>query len=306
MSTDIILRRSQLVVPASSDKMILKSATLDTDAIVFDLEDGIAPSAKTEARANIRGLLDGIDFKGKEVGVRINGPASPWWLDDLLAVEGARIDTVILPKVNRPEDVVAVALILNQFILRGSARKVTLQILIESAQGLEAIGEIVHASTLVTTVIFGAGDYAADSGVALTSRGLNYARARIAAAAAAAGIEAIDYVHADFRDDNGLSEQVQEARELGYNGKWAIHPQQIPVINRGFSPTLKEVAEAERMVALYDTAMERGIGAVSAGGFMLDEAVLRIMRRRIDLAHRIGMRSGENSVKLSGPDCPGR
>lgn len=272
--------------------MLRKAATLDADAFVLDLEDGVAPAAKADARTNIRSLLAEADFGGREVAVRINGLDTRWFLDDLLAIETMPVDAVIVPKVHRPDDVVAVATILQQFALRGRQDRLTLQILIESARGLEAVGEIVRASPLLTAVIFGAGDYAADSGASLTPRGLAYARARIAAAAAAACIDAIDYVHAQIKDDEGLRTQVEEAKELGYSGKWAIHPQQVPVINRGFSPSMEDVAEATRLIALYDQAKQSGIGALSADGVMVDEAVLRTMRRRMALAQRIGVAAG--------------
>lgn len=287
MPSEGFMRRSPLVVPASSSKMIDKSVTLEADAFVFDLEDGVAPSAKDEARRNI-GKLGDLDFGSREVAVRINGIGTPWFLDDLLAIENAAIDTVVIPKVHGPDDVVVVETLIRQFSLRGRSRDLSLQLLIESAAGVETAGEIAKKSPLVEAIIFGAGDYAADVGGSMTRNGLSYARGRIAVAAAAARIEAIDYVHPIFDDDDGLRDQVDEAKEMGYRGKWAIHPRQLPIINQGFSPTAEEVNEAIRMLSAYETAKAAGKGSTSYNGMLLDEPVLAIMRQRVEIARRIG------------------
>lgn len=283
------MRRSQLVTPANSVHMIEKALALDCDSLVIDLEDAVAPSAKNDARENLRHALGGASSHAKEIGVRINGVDSAWFLDDMLALKALPIDTVILPKVQRPADVVAVEIVLRQLELHGGPHGVTLQVLIETARGLEAVSDIVRASPRCVSVIFGAGDFSADARVAFNRRGLMYARSRIATAAAAAGVDALDHVHPAIHEDEVLAAQAAEARDLGFTGKWAIHPRQVPVINAAFTPSDEEIAEARRVVSAYEEAVGAGRGAIMVHGTLVDEAILKIMQRRAGIARRLGL-----------------
>jgi citrate lyase subunit beta / citryl-CoA lyase len=283
------LRRSQLVTPATTFRMIEKAAGLDCDSLILDLEDAVAPAMKPAARENVRKALGGLAFGDKEVGVRINGVTTPYFLDDLLALQGLAVDTVVVPKVNRPEDVAAVDLLLRQLEWRGCREGVTLQLLVETASGLEAAADAARASDRVASLIFGAGDFTADTGIAFTPRGLFYARARVVAAAAAAGVQALDHVHPAIQDLDGLREAARDARELGFQGKWAIHPAQVPIINEEFAPTVDEVREARRVIAAYETAKARGQGAITVDGALVDEATLKLMERRAAAARKLGL-----------------
>jgi citrate lyase subunit beta/citryl-CoA lyase len=282
------LRRSQLVTPATSSRMIEKAAALPCDSLVLDLEDAVAPSMKQAARDNVRRAYAELGFADKEVGVRINGLATPYFLDDVLALQGLPVETLVIPKVHRPEDVIAVEVLLRQLEFRAGPQGVTLQLLIESAQGLEASAEIARASSRVVSLIFGAGDFTADSGIAFTHAGLLYARTRVVVAAAAAGVQALDHVHAAIADLDGLAAAAREARELGFHGKWAIHPSQVPVINEAFAPSEDEIAQARRMIAAYEAAKSEGRGAITIDGALVDEAMLKVMQRRAAIALRLG------------------
>lgn len=286
------LRRSQLVTPATSFRMIEKAAALDCDSLVLDLEDAVAPSMKAEARENVRRALRSLEFGDKEVGVRINGVTTPYVLDDVLALAGLALATVVVPKVDRPEDVAVVDALLRQLEWRGGPRDVTLQLLIETASGLEAAAAIARASDRVVSLIFGAGDFTADTGIAFTARGLLYPRARLVAVAAAARVQALDHVHADVRDLEGLRVAAQEARELGFHGKWAIHPAQVPVINEAFAPSADEVRQARRVIEAYESARQRGEGAITVDGALVDEAMLKLAERRAAAARRLGLWEG--------------
>ncbi len=288
-ATTAPLRRSQLVTPANSVRMIEKALALDCDSLVIDLEDAVAPSAKVDARENLRHALAGSSSHAKEIGVRINGVDSAWFLDDILALKALPIDSVVIPKVQRAADVVAVEIMLRQLESRGGPHDVTLQVLIETARGLENVGEILRASSRCVSVIFGAGDFSADARVAFNTRGLMYARARIASAAAAAGVDALDHVHPAINEDDVLAAQAAEARDLGFTGKWAIHPRQVPVINAVFTPNDDEITEALRIVSAYEDALGAGSGAISVHGALVDEAVLKIMQRRMGIARRLGL-----------------
>jgi citrate lyase beta subunit len=269
--------------------MIEKAAALDCDSLILDLEDAVAPSMKPEARNNVRRALGELAFPDKEVGVRINGITTPYFLDDLLALVGLPIETLVVPKVNRPEDVVVVDVLLGQFELRGGRAGITLQLLIESAAGLEAAAEIARASERVASLIFGAGDFTADTGIAFTPRGLLHARARVVIAAAGARVQALDHVHPTIHDLEGLRESALEARELGFHGKWAIHPGQVPVINEVFGPTFDEVRQARRVIDAYEAAKSRGDGAITVDGELVDEAMLKVMARRAEVAKKLGL-----------------
>ncbi len=288
MSGRDVLRRSQLVTPATSFRMIEKAVTLDCDSLVLDLEDAVAPAMKQAARDNIRRAYAELAFEGKEVGVRINGIGTPYFLDDVLALEGLAVETLFVPKVDRPEDVSVVEALLRQLELRQGPRDVTLQVLIESARGLEASAEIARASGRIVSLIFGAGDFTADTGIAYTPAGLHYARARIVVAAAAAGVQALDHVHPAVTDLDGLRRSALEARELGFQGKWAIHPLQVAVINEVWTPTEHEIAEARRVIDAYEAAKAAGQGAITVDGALVDEAILKIMQRRAAIARRLG------------------
>lgn len=289
MRGEPVLRRSQLVTPAHSFKMVEKAAGLDCDSLILDLEDAVAPSMKPAARENVRRALAELRFDGKEIGVRINGIATPYFLDDLLALERLALDTLVVPKVHRPEDLIAVEVLLRQLEFRGGPAGVTLQPLIESARGLEAAPEIARASPRVVSLIFGAGDFTADTGMAFTRPALFYARSRVVVAAAAAGVQALDHVHAEIHDLDGLRRAAQEGRELGFSGKWAIHPGQVAVINEAFGPSPDEVRQAKRIIAAYEAARAAGQGAISVDGAMVDEATLKVMERRAAAARKLGL-----------------
>lgn len=278
-----------MVTPAATFRMIEKAAGLDCDSLILDLEDAVAPSMKPAARENVRKAMSNLAFGDKEVGVRINGVTTPHFLDDLLALEGLPVDTIVVPKVNRPEDVAVVDVLLRQLEGRGGPTGVTLQLLIESGRGLQAAHEIVAASPRVVSVIFGAGDFTADTGMAFTRTGLLYPRARIAAAAAAVGVQALDHVHVAIDDDEGLRAEALEARELGFHGKWAIHPRQIAIINAAFAPTGDELREAKRIIVAYEKAKSSGQGAITVDGMMVDEATLKVMERRAATGRWLGV-----------------
>jgi len=283
-----ILRRSVLVTPGSSLKMIGKAA--GAGALVIDLEDAVAPGQKQAARENVVRSLSEINFGGKEVAVRINGVASQYFLADMLALEGLPIHSVVVPKVNSASEIFTVEVLLQQLERKNPMGvQVTIQALIETAKGLAKVEEICTAGDRVASVIFGAGDYTADTGIALTRRGLFYARSRIVAAATEAGIQSIDYVYPDFRNLEALEEDTAHGKEMGFSGRWAIHPAQVAVINKVYTPAPEEVSKAKKIIAAYEEALSKGIGSISLDNQMVDEAVLKIMRRREAIAKKVGL-----------------
>lgn len=283
------IRRCQMTTPAKSVAMIAKALALECDSIVIDLEDAVAPAMKAQARSVLREALAAGRPAGKEICVRVNGLDSPWCLDDLLALEGLALDAIVVPKVHDAGDVIAFDRLMRQLELRGGRSGLGMIPLIESARGVVNAVPIAAASSRVCALVFGAGDFRADVGCAFTAGALHHARAQIVLAAAAAGVQALDHVHPGVADLDGLAAASREGREMGFGGKWAIHPQQVPVIQRAFGPSPEEAAKARRLLAAYDAARARGEGAIVVDGAMVDEASLKAARRRAALAERIGL-----------------
>jgi (S)-citramalyl-CoA lyase len=247
--------------------------------VILDLEDGVAPARKTEGRAGALKALDTRDFSARERLLRINALDSPWGRDDLAALRTARSlpDTVIIPKVNGPDQVLDVA-----GALEGTP--VTLLPHIETARGLLAAAAIAACHPRVGGLFFGAGDFLVETGGQRTPMTLLYPRSVVIAAAAAAGIDAIDTPYFRLGDLAGLEADAHAAAELGFAGKAAIHPEQIAVLNRIFTPSLERVAWAERVMTI---AEQDSRGAFVVDGEMADAMTVRVARRVLATARAL-------------------
>jgi citrate lyase subunit beta/citryl-CoA lyase len=297
-------RRTELAVPASNFRFIAKAATTSADEIMLDLEDGVAPTARPEARTNIVKALNEIDWGTRIRAVRVNDVRTQWFYQDVIAVverAGAHLDAIILPKVNRPEDVYMLDMLLQQIeAAKGLARHIGIEAQIETAEGMANVEEIARASPRLETLIFGPGDYAASIGMPVLRIGghdFDYpghlwhaALSRIVVAAKAAGLEALDGPYGTYRDVEGLRTSALLARALGCDGKWAIHPLQIEPINRIFSPTEEELNEAQRIHDRYMRAVgDEHTGAITLGGELVDAASLRLAERILARGRAAGM-----------------
>jgi citrate lyase subunit beta/citryl-CoA lyase len=287
--------RSVLVTPGSSWRMIEKALASTADVVILDLEDAVAPEQKAEARALVIRALRELDWGGKPRMFRVNALDTPWCYRDLIDIveaAGDRLDLIVVPKVHRPEDVYMVATLLTQLELAGGlTNRIGLEVQIESASGLVHCEAIAGASDRTEAVVFGPGDYAAAVGLpqavigapdtwdqAYDGHRFHYPMHRLLVAGRAAGKRVIDGPFADFRNEAGLRRSCRTARALGYDGKWAIHPSQIAVINEVFTPTPEEVLWARKVIAAYDEAMAAGRGAVAIDGVMIDMASIRMAR----------------------------
>jgi citrate lyase beta subunit len=296
--------RSFLSVPASNLRMVEKAFASDADAIILDLEDAVATEAKAEARQNVvRGLKE-FDRRGKAALCRVNALDTPYFYRDLIEIvegSGENLDAILIPKVERPEDLYAVSTLPIQIELAtGLERKrVKIEAQIESAGGLVNADGIARATERLEALHFGPGDFAASLRMPQTSIGVmdewdeaypghrfHYAMQRIVVAARAAGLRAVDGPVADHRDEEGLRKSCLIARSLGFDGKWCIHPAQIAIVNDHFSPTDGEVEWAERVIAAYEEANRTGRGAISVEGKMVDAASIRMAWNTLDLARR--------------------
>ena len=292
--------RSLLAVPATKRKMVEKALASDADGVFLDLEDAVAPDDKAGARRDVVSALQELDWRGRPTLFRANALDTPYFYRDLIEVvevAGDFLDAVMIPKVNRPEDLHAVSVLLIQLELAAGLEvgKIRLQAQIESAEGLTNADAIARATDRLGALHFGPGDFAATLRMPLTSIGVmdewdeaypghrfHYAMQRIVVAARAAGVRVLDGPVADYGDEEGLRKSCLLARSLGFDGKWCIHPAQIPVINAAFSPTEKEVEWARKVVAAYEEANAVGSGSVSVDGQMVDAASIRMARNTLE------------------------
>lgn len=291
----IRLRRSVLFVPGSSPKMHQKAAGLPADALILDLEDAVAPSAKEEARALTCKALRELDFGEKEVMVRVNARGSGLWEGDLEALMPTRPSTIVLPKVSSPVDVEEADRFIGELeeahgIARGETR---LAAMVETARGLQDAAAIASASARMTALLFGAADFTAEVGGRLTPEALEllYPMSRVKLAAAAAGIDALDSPCFNIKDMVALERQARRAADLGFAGKTLIHPAQIEVVNRVFSPTEEEIAFARKVIEAYEKAEAEGKGVSALEGELVEAPIVMRARRVLLIAERAG-RSG--------------
>jgi citrate lyase subunit beta / citryl-CoA lyase len=297
------LRRSCLAVPASSPKMMAKAAASDADMVFLDLEDACAPSEKVGARTLAVEALNDLDFGRKVRVVRVNDVTTRWCYADVVAVvsgAGERLDCVMVPKVQDASHVHFVDHLLAGLERDlGLGRPIGLELQIESGRGAVNLREIAAASPRTQTIVFGPGDYAADLGIAQQAIGMvdprypghqwHWVMSEIGNHARAVGALAIDGPYVDFRDEAGYREVCRRARSLGFDGKWCIHPNQVPWANEEFSPTREAFDEAGRVLAAYAEAWEQGLGAVVVDGKMVDEASRKMAERTVAAGRAAGL-----------------
>jgi citrate lyase subunit beta/citryl-CoA lyase len=279
-------RRSCLSVPGSSRPKLEKAAAIAADELVFDLEDSVAIERKAEARDAVVTLLAGGTLAGRAVAVRVNAVGTPWVEDDLEAVGrlGVRPLSVVVPKAERGEEIELVAgLLAAAEGEAGAGGPIRLQALIETATGIAAVGEIAAASPRLAALIIGYADLAA-------SLGRSSERARdpqswlslqdaVLVAARAHGLEAIDGPWLETSVDDAFLRSARWARDLGFDGKWAIHPGQVGALNEVFQPDRSQVERAERILDALELSRREGSGATALDGMMIDEALAAAARR---------------------------
>jgi (3S)-malyl-CoA thioesterase len=286
---EITMMRSLLYVPGISERMILKARDSAADGLIFDLEDGVAPNQKLEARATVVRLLNETDFGGKEIFVRINALTTEWGLEDARAVVAVGAPGLIIPKCENIEDVTTIAPVMQSKYhqpIGGQSRK--LLCLIETPRGVFASREIAQSNELVSGLMFGAADLSRDLGAVLSENETEvlFARSHVLLAARAAGVAAYDSPHFAIDDLEGLRRRCVAARNLGYDGKTAIHPSHIEIINGIFAPTAEQIAEAERVIEAMEAAQAEGLGVIRLDGKMIDQVHLSAAKKVLEKASR--------------------
>ena len=270
--------RSLMFVPGAKARLLEKARTAAADAVILDLEDGVAPEAKAEARGLIRQALDAGPF-GPQVVVRINGWTGGLAQDDLaVTLPGGGVDAVCLPKAENPDEVQALARWLDGWEAQQglAAGSLGVLLMIETALGVLRALELARSSPRVQALCLGGEDLSRDLGAVRTREGqeLAYARAHVVVAARAAGVWAIDTVYTDLQDEDGLRAEASQARRLGYSGQLLIHPNQIEPVHQAWAPSAAEIEWARRVLASFDEATARGDGVVALDGKMIDAPVV--------------------------------
>jgi citrate lyase subunit beta/citryl-CoA lyase len=256
--------------------MMEKAGSRGADVLVLDLEDGVHPDQKSQARALVRDALGRVDFGDSELWVRVNAATSPWFRDDSSMVAEARPAGAVLPKVESVEAVDRLAETLHG---------VSLFLMIETALGVLESRSLALNSA-VRGLLFGAADYRESlrAGRSPDESELYYARASILHAARAAGVEAFDAPWFEYKDLEGLEASARRARLLGYDGKTAIHPSQVPTLNLVFSPTSDEVERARGIVEVMEQAFAQGRNVATLGNEMVEALHLAEARRTLERA----------------------
>lgn len=298
-------RRSCLSTPGSSDKFLAKAPTVEADMTFLDLEDSVAPLEKVAARAKVADAIRTLDWGDRVLCVRVNAWDTEWTYGDVIEVvsnAGPRLDEIMLPKVENAAQVVALDLLLTQIEKNVGLPigHVGIEAQIETTRGLINVEEICAASPRLETIIFGPADFAASMEMPVLTGGVaideypgdhfNYVFSKILMAGRANGLQVIDGPFLKVRDTDALREFSQRTRVLGYDGKWALTPDQAAVLNEVYSPTQEQFDRAWAILDAYKQATEGELkGAVMFGDEMIDEASRKMALKFLARGERAGL-----------------
>jgi citrate lyase subunit beta-like protein len=277
------VRRCLLFMPGDDLKKIQKGISLGVDSIIMDLEDGVALNRKAEARETIATALSDLNFGRSERLVRINPIGSGLQRDDLEAVLPYQPDGIVIPKVERADQV--------QWVSKQITDEHTrLLVLIESARAIINLREIAAADPRIDALIFGSEDFASDIGATRTREGqeISYARNAVVIHAAAFGLQPIDTLVTDFNDEARLIEDCRLGVQLGFVGKLAIHPKQVNVIQAAYTPSDAEIDRARKLIEAHDRHQAGGSGAFAIDGQMIDMPIVRAAEQVLAKARAAG------------------
>ncbi|MFC1798863.1 HpcH/HpaI aldolase/citrate lyase family protein [Thermodesulfobacteriota bacterium] len=276
------IRRSLLFVPADRPERVAKAATLPTDVIVIELEDGVAPKNKDLARREAGRVISEIDFGHREVALRVNKLSTLCGLADIQAIAGwqRKPDLIMLPKVESCGEVR-----LYDELLTEMKADSELMLLVETSLGLQAAAEMVTATPRVSAISFAIADLPAELGCRPAWEPMFAIRAAIVTTAGLGSIMPIDPPYLNIKDEAGLKQECKRVRDMGYVGKICIHPSQLEAVNQTFSPTLREIKRAQKIV---EAVSSQGGGAVMVDGRMVDPPGVKIAQRVIETARRLG------------------
>jgi Citrate lyase beta subunit len=275
-----------------------KAAASDADVVMLDLEDSVPVSEKEKARRIVCDSINSLDWKRKPVSVRINQPGNRFSYKDIievLSVCGGKINSIVIPKVSTPADVHFVDRLIDSVFEEQNIRsEIFLEPSIEDPLGLENASKIAEASPRNISLVFGIADFSSAIGAkfySISGHGENedfypghrwhFVLSSMVIAAKARDLIVIDAPYGNFKDSEGLKRSAELAAALGVDGKWAIHPDQIGVINAIFSPSTEEIERARQVIAAHNQAVAQGKGATELNGRMIDSATIRLAERTL-------------------------
>ena len=283
--------RSLLFVPGNQPRMLERASGLTPDAFIPDMEDSVPDAEKANARAITAARLDSLSARGVAVIPRLNSLDTGLLDEDLAAVVGPRIYGVSVGKINSPADIAFISAKLDALERKAGLEVGNIKLLpwIETAQAIVNVYEICAASPRIIGAAFGAEDFTNDMGIERIEDESEtfYARNAITIAARAANVLALDTPYFSFRDPNGLRRNAQAARQIGFKGKFAIHPAQIDIINETFSPSPAEIEQARRVVEAFREAERIGRGSTSLDGKVVDVPVVKRAEALLALAESL-------------------
>ena len=286
---DIRPRRSALYMPGSNVRALEKAKGLAADVIIMDLEDAVAPGVKTAARDQVVAAISSGGFGRKEVVVRINGLDTPWGADDLAAAAASKASAVLIPKVSSADMIAGVSRVLD-----GLASPQKVWAMIETPLGVLNVREIAAAagqnSSRLDCFIIGTNDLLKETRAELDGNrtAALYWLSAIMTAGKAYGLDVLDGVYNDFKDAGGLLHESRQGRQLGMDGKTIIHPDQISIVNDVFRPSADEITAAESIIAAFELPENKGRGAITMNGRMVELLHAEMAHRTVALAKAIG------------------
>lgn len=271
------LRRAMMFMPGNNPAMLQNAGIYGADTVIFDVEDAVAVSEKDAARQLVHNAIKRLQYPC-EVAVRINHIQTPFGLDDLKVILPAKPDLIRLPKAETGQDIKIIDEIIGEAEVKYgfAAGSIGMMAAIETAKGLMHAYEIATASPRMVALAIGGEDFVADLKTSRSREGweLFVARSQLLLAARAAGIQAIDSVFANANDDEGFLAETRLIKELGFDGKSVINPRQVRMAQEVFTPSEKEIKNAERVLAAYKEALERKSGVVALDGKMIDTPIV--------------------------------
>ena len=285
-------RRALLYMPGDDRRKIEKATTLGVDCICMDMEDGVAMSRKTEARAVIALAMKELYFGESERCIRINSVGSGMESYDLVAALATNPDSIVVPKIESADQVKWVSDHMETYELSSDQPLGSVRLLVgvETAKGILNLRKIAEADRRLEAIIFGAEDYAASIGARRTKEATEvlYARQSVVTACIANDLQAIDMVYIDFHDLEGLRLEAEQGSGWGFSGKQVIHPNQVPVVQKAFTPSVEEIDYARRVVETFETSQREGRGAYALDGKMIDMPLLKNARKVLERARAAG------------------
>ena len=278
-------RRSVLYMPGANTRALEKAKSLPADSLILDLEDAVAPDAKAAARENILAAL-GSGFGYREAVVRINGLNTPWGIDDLKAFAHSNADAIVLPKVESAEQIQTLAEHLKKM---NAPETMTIWAMIETPLAILRLQEIANAHPLLETLVLGTSDLVKDLHARHTPNRVETQTALSLSvlAARAYGLCVLDGVHLFLDDEAGLKQSCIQGRDMGFDGKTLIHPNQIAFANEMFGPSSAEISEAQERITAYEAAIQSGAGIAVLNGKLIEELHIQDAKRILTLAKAI-------------------